>query len=226
MTTNISLGALLHSRSPEARTDLNPEINTFLSEWRRLNKHQTEKIITDLDKDFKVLENNETRCIPEFNFYHVFLPFFANISNHYNVDIASWIGISGSVFNPVNLLDKNNKIVYQVPPLLARKAYQGFRNQKFDFLSEITETEKRMTITPQHGQNYFSQKLAEANFDISPNQEVLDLKKAWDDLFAHYNTVPVRVTKEGEKVEMASGIAVPEETIKETLNDLDEDGWE
>lgn len=81
---------------------------------------------SSINTDLKIYEERTVATIDEVMFREVFLPFFANDPveerKYPTVDMSHWLSISRTVFHPVNIVSREGKVLFQVPPVKDRDA--------------------------------------------------------------------------------------------------------
>lgn len=104
--------------------DIKNELEKYSKKLNNETQETTKKLINEittvLDKDEEVRGR-----IPEEIFVDNFLEYFKNIKNakpEQDPLMYQWLNISGSVYNEVELIDREGNIAAVVPPLISKKA--------------------------------------------------------------------------------------------------------
>lgn len=120
--------------------------------------------------------------IPEDIFVRDFLPTLANINPKSN--LVPWINVAGHVYNEVIIVDKNNQVLYKVPPVMSRNIIKQHVLASKS-LSEIVELSRlHSRNSPRQGMAVLEQGLSDS-VDLSIPDEN-DFKGRWLAIFKKY----------------------------------------
>lgn len=126
--------------------------------------------------------------IPENHFYHVFLPFFAQTGNPYNVNLGNWASKAGSYFSEMKVLNDKGEVVVTVPPILHRDAVKPYDTDIDDhFSAGMNLVRVKGRIHPKMGLAEL-RRMLDHRLDamIVGNVDVLGYVKRWNEIFKHY----------------------------------------
>lgn len=121
----------------------------------------TPSIIGQISDDLNKALQDNINAIPEEVFVHHFLPMFCGEIPP-NSDLpAMWAAVAGNPFMPVNVIDKDHKVIYQVPALYDREAvYLGERDPRANSMMHVVITMQQMAnISPAQANNYLAYQL-------------------------------------------------------------------
>lgn len=142
------------------------------------------------------LKNEGNARISEDNFVNVFLPFFANEENLYNVGLGNWITVAtangqfpSGQFREVDVVDDAGRVLYSIPPVYDREAIKPKKiSDKISYDQLIQQAEKLGTIKPSLKTKLSNQIFtALLNKMKSGDNKAIEYLTRWNDIFIRYN---------------------------------------
>lgn len=126
--------------------------------------------------------------ISESRFRDIFLPFFANIGNPYNVDINLWISaVAVSPFNEVIVYDDNTGTDLFKVPAIQDKEVLDLKNGNNTLAGAIDAATKISTVSPHDGNAYLQQQMSQYIGTKGIGAAFLKNVDRWNDIMARYD---------------------------------------
>ena len=163
---------------------------------------EIEKIADLLVESAKV----DTKRIPERVFAKVWVPFFFNGENPFNVSLDLWIRFSGGYCRPVFVVadDDPENILFEVPPMFDSSRIVANDANRGQSIYEAVHTAQQLSLQhPNRGNIYIDNFLTDKVVSVQDKAAMKDLATRWNNIFARY----------GISTELAK---VAETTIKTT----------
>lgn len=137
-----------------------------------------QKITNELQGGFQ----KDKACIPESIFVEYFLPYFTGeiAIDDESIILAKWIDLAGSPYSSVDLIDKNNNVVGEVPGIFSHGS-TGPRDQRTPMSTVIRKTEHLKTISPVRSREHMVRELNNYKTTADPNND-----DRWQNLFRKY----------------------------------------
>jgi hypothetical protein len=133
---------------------------------------------------------NDRKEIPEEVFVNVFLPFFSDAPEaDKRVTMDTWYGISGGAYNEVNVLGRDGRVLYTVPPVMSNRLVAPITREGGRALSSLLATaQRRDAMIPGTGSALLAAGLDRFDF-TSPNaNEVMsEYKTRWNEIIQRYD---------------------------------------
>jgi hypothetical protein len=156
----------------------------------------TKRLIQIAEEDIKRL--------PERVFVGVFLPVFAGDEQlHYNVNMETWLNYAGSPYKSVHVVDRNDNILFTVPPLLNREAVNPVKpsDYKVPISSVVTTAGQIANQSPRQGLRYLTTELTKRALIMKVPGNVLKDLAIWNSIFTRYGRLPiVELTADQKKI--------------------------
>lgn len=155
---------------------------------------QIDSIIHDINHD----HDRMLGAIPENVFKNVWLPFFAGICNHYNVNLNMWLSIAKNPYNEVKVVDDVTGVeLYRVPAYLSNQGLQPTRSHRgeqttYGLVNAIKIASTMANNSPAQAQEFAVRSLEQhiANMETT-NVDVLGTIRRWNEIFMRYGLPPV-----------------------------------
>lgn len=132
--------------------------------------------------------------INEIVFVEMFLEFFYNFAKYKKITddklLLKWFDLSGSPYNEVDVLDREGKVLFTVPPIYAKSVVIS-DNLNNGFFNNVTaEYHQNSRMTQEIANNQLVNRLANGPrfLDKSKNK---DITQDWINIFKRYNELKI-----------------------------------
>jgi len=156
-----------------------------------IEKFQMEKFAEEIKviKDsLKEADTDSTARLEEYIFVNVFLPLFAGDTElmYPQASLAIWANIAGSVYKPVNIVNKNGEVLYTVPPIMNNTVINPISNSKTSLAHVVATAKQYSNIHPVQGRNYLMAELTQRATIMNVPKNVLENLHQWNEIFTRY----------------------------------------
>lgn len=184
---------------------------------------QKSKELISINQQMMAIEDSLTPTIPEDVFVNVFLPFFANIGNPYNINIDTWLGrVARSENKAVAVLDKAGNVLYHVPPMHDISVVVP-NTEKGSVYSDVQYANQIAAISPADAEAHITgallDKMSFRNIGVNGAANI----SAWVEIFKRYN-ITTQLPDDFVESNGKSTTSTVKPTVKE--EELQVDGWE
>lgn len=157
---------------------------------QKLQKLELERRTAELKELFLKMDNVVLRKFPVQLFERFFLPFFCGEFNqeHHRI-IGEWIKISGSVYNPVNLINEAGEVVAKVPPINDNTIFTPITDRKIDMGWVVKEAKEKAAISPVLANTIIVNALHERIVEMLKDRDKSTVAKEWIELFKYFGKV-------------------------------------
>ena len=136
----------------------------------------------------------EHRVFPEHLFKSVWLPIFAGVSNEINgkkVGIVDWLDVAGTALHEVDIIDKEGKVLFTVPPLIRDTPMLAKRHPNDSMREIMAEYIGYATLHPNMGK-VFMEKVIGAKIPRKP-ADVRYIRR-WNEILTRYGYPPIELS--------------------------------
>lgn len=155
-------------------------------------------LITDVSKS--VLETFPNPRLEEYKFVEVFLPFFAGKPEEeqkYRVNLGNWATVAGNPFNEVDVIDRQGKVLFTVPPIYDRMAIKPEADRQQDSIVDIVRKMQLLQQqSPRMAKQYYDSTLSQRAQSLFHPDNVLKHLRMWNDIFKRYGLPPILALEE------------------------------
>lgn len=158
---------------------------------------RTEEMLKKGDEYFSLIVENtvsDIKRLPESTFVKNFLPYFCgeeDTTKESNT-IAIWIAIAGSITSKVHVVDKNDEILFTVPPINDTSIFDvNNKNQAQGFKNIVLNYRLYSNQTPMSAQNYLARTI-DSRIEKLRTESVMfnENETTWKNIFARYGKGP------------------------------------
>ena len=188
---------------------------------REVAKNSEEAVNVMGNELFETLVNTKPNQLPEIYFRTYFLPLFCGevSSENENIVISNWIGVAGSLSQPVDIVDPNGLILFQVPPFVDTTAIDkvSVSVSAVNFSRFMTDNMRVRSSLPRVADNDLHGELGIRASKVTAKEERIDVyRKKWSEIFKRYNVViPGFSSESGKTIEnTVSRGGIPDDEIE------------
>jgi hypothetical protein len=155
------------------------------SPYYQANKFVQDQLEVTLNA-LAALEGSNVRTLNEYIFVNVFLPFFLGEENRYNATNELWTKVAGNPFAPVNIVNNEGAILFQVPPILNRGAVKSVTERGNGIADVIRNSELYARQHPVQGQHYLDTELRKRALIITTDAVNVEEAHIWNTICERY----------------------------------------
>lgn len=148
--------------------------------------------LDELDKTLVDIVGTLSSSLPVKNiqediFQHVFLPIFLGetLVSH-GATIDTWVNYAGGPYLPVNVINKENELLFQVPSLYRREVVNSNIQRKENIADIMNMAKKHHELSPKRGDAYRVAGLNNLLQDMYNTEKFLTNFEEWNVIFKRY----------------------------------------
>jgi hypothetical protein len=182
--------------------------------------------VSDLVNSLKDLASSDAYSRPrmsEKDFVRFLLPLIVNVDDVKNLDMSIWLDVAGNAHRSIDVFDAANKLLFTVPPLLARVPTELPTKERSGVdISAILHlySEKRRAEHPATADIWFESAMQGTIISME-EQNAIDYLKSWVIIYTHYN-LPLAKLFGGAEVSSA-GVSTAVDSAKAITTAHDDD---
>ncbi len=138
--------------------------------------------IREISRQLRTIEEELVAVIPEHLFVAHMLPIISREEGHN--DLTPWNHLAGSPFNRVKVVDRDNNVLFELPPMAVSPTLDKDRDSRNSVYEMIETYRMHSKISPRNGQAYLDSRLGE--FVKDPQFDYSELRLV-DDVLERYN---------------------------------------
>jgi len=218
----------------------NTPVPAFARAWLSQNVEFDENkksgdFIREINEQLEPALEDLTVRLEEVKFRFVFLPWFAGDTElqYFKSDrygkahdkaMGMWIGIAGSAFNPVDIVDdRTGEKLFTVPPLCDRQAIipAALDAKTGSIYNMVLTMQNLRNISGVHARHFFEQEVSKRLLGMFKPDNLLTYVRTWNEIFARYDRPPLLELPGDQPAHTAEGINNGAHAVSQS-----DDDWE